>query len=107
MHLQLGNNRSALKDSQAAVSRNSTSTKARVEELLSCHHQARACVILLSACNPASMLPQAYFRGARAAVRLRHWDVAQQLCTAALRATPDAQELAALLKVQRLQNPLP
>lgn len=45
------------------------------------------------------MFLQAYYRGARAALRLKHWDTAQQLCAAALAATPDAQELAALLKV--------
>ena len=99
MHLQLGNNRSALDDSHAAVRRDSTATKVPVKSSYSTITVLH--VGSLSRPQLRTFCPQAYYRGARAALRLKHWDTAQQLCTAALRATPDAQELAALLKVKR------
>ncbi len=43
VHLQLGNNRNALEDSQAAVSRDSTATKVLVKSLLGCYRHAAFC----------------------------------------------------------------
>ena len=98
MHLQLGNNRNGLEDSQAAVSRDSTATKVLVKSYDTGVTMLR--VVFRAGLQTCVMSLQAYYRGARAALRLRHWDTAQQLCTAALGAAPDAHELAALLKVR-------